>query len=670
MDAFSIGDVVLIPSKNIAGIIQYIGTTDFAAGTWVGIELPSPDGMNDGEVKGRRYFTCPQGHGMFARPGKIKRLDSNDTIPVKASNSNAKVPPPAPNADRVEDDDEPWILDVDVTRGIVSAPTHIEEPISASITSTQLSSKVSEASTTQSASPAPTKSKPKRPSSSPNKVKAEKPSRPSAAPDRSKKPLSEVQTPADVVIEATAKPRLVRTQTDGPLKPGDKLEGDDLEIELLKQIGEGSFATVFEAIETTSKLVIAAKIFIEGDDNTTTHSARMALAKHEYNVVGFLNHDNIVRVHGLLMTNGTVCILQELLPNGDLFNAVQPGYGLEAELAVNCISGLCSALRYLHDPIIDLVHLDLKPENILLSGNNEPKLCDFDTAMKIGSTPMTMRGTPEYQAPESMPSSAEYWILRESTSSGGYPIHPALDVWAAGLVAYLLMFGDYCWGKADRANDDQYYRFYEGEHMSVEPWNTMPQQFITFFNRTLDARQDFRATASELVDIVTPDWKDKLEKMRDDQVTKTKQKKAVKLALNELNQTDNWLVNLVPKQHGKVIKYEITCTPPREVNKESRIVVEVRYRRLLQFHNIATVRHPPLSVSNPNAIRPVAIFPKKKRFGNKSSKFVDQRRNQLLEYFKVTFLSSELAIFWYDAFRELKLLDDAGEGDDDDGEDY
>lgn len=57
--------------------------------------------------------------------------------------------------------------------------------------------------------------------------------------------------------------------------------------------------------------------------------------------------------------------------------------------------GIGSALRYLHDDAVGLVHLDIKPENVLLTDTGQPKLCDFDTAMKIGDEPMLMRGTPE-----------------------------------------------------------------------------------------------------------------------------------------------------------------------------------------------------------------------------------------------------------------------------------
>lgn len=50
------------------GTVRFVGETDFGIGTWAGIELRYPVGRNDGSVRGKRYFTCTQGHGIFLRP--------------------------------------------------------------------------------------------------------------------------------------------------------------------------------------------------------------------------------------------------------------------------------------------------------------------------------------------------------------------------------------------------------------------------------------------------------------------------------------------------------------------------------------------------------------------------------------------------------------------------
>lgn len=50
------------------GILRYVGPTDFADGVWSGVELVGTFGRNDGSVKGRRYFCCPPGQGLFVRP--------------------------------------------------------------------------------------------------------------------------------------------------------------------------------------------------------------------------------------------------------------------------------------------------------------------------------------------------------------------------------------------------------------------------------------------------------------------------------------------------------------------------------------------------------------------------------------------------------------------------
>ena len=53
------------------GTIMYVGNTEFKPGVWIGVQYEEPLGKNDGSVAGKRYFTCPQLHGGFVKPGDV-----------------------------------------------------------------------------------------------------------------------------------------------------------------------------------------------------------------------------------------------------------------------------------------------------------------------------------------------------------------------------------------------------------------------------------------------------------------------------------------------------------------------------------------------------------------------------------------------------------------------
>lgn len=65
MVAIEVGSQVLVGGRQ--GVVRYIGLTEFADGTWIGIELQTKHGKNDGCVQGKRYFSCEMNHGIFMR---------------------------------------------------------------------------------------------------------------------------------------------------------------------------------------------------------------------------------------------------------------------------------------------------------------------------------------------------------------------------------------------------------------------------------------------------------------------------------------------------------------------------------------------------------------------------------------------------------------------------
>ncbi|XP_055686060.1 kinesin-like protein KIF13A isoform X2 [Lutzomyia longipalpis] len=66
-----VGESVLIRPYNTSGVISFVGGTHFQGGTWVGVELDTPTGKNDGTVQGITYFTCKPKHGIFVRADKL-----------------------------------------------------------------------------------------------------------------------------------------------------------------------------------------------------------------------------------------------------------------------------------------------------------------------------------------------------------------------------------------------------------------------------------------------------------------------------------------------------------------------------------------------------------------------------------------------------------------------
>ncbi len=139
---------------------------------------------------------------------------------------------------------------------------------------------------------------------------------------------------------------------------------------------------------------------------------------------------NVVAVHDLVIEGDRLAIVMDLVTGGDLRTRLRAERTLRPLTAVSLMVQVLDGLAAVHDA--GIVHRDLKPENLLLdeSDDSSIRVADFGIARLSSSTRTTrttgLLGTPRYIAPE--------------LSIRGR-VTPAVDVYAAGVTLYEMLFG-------------------------------------------------------------------------------------------------------------------------------------------------------------------------------------------------------------------------------------
>lgn len=169
-------------------------------------------------------------------------------------------------------------------------------------------------------------------------------------------------------------------------------------IKLGKEIGSGTFATVFQA--TYQDELCAIKRFTKRFPSNMWPSSQYI--SEEIQIMQKLQHQNITKL--IAYNDGpssTAFIIMELVTGGTLNAALRNKPIISWEAKLKIIYGASAGLEYLHG--IDVVHCDIKTENILISADGQGKLADFGFSFiqpKEGPKRDLYRGTPIWQAPE------------------------------------------------------------------------------------------------------------------------------------------------------------------------------------------------------------------------------------------------------------------------------
>jgi calcium-dependent protein kinase len=153
--------------------------------------------------------------------------------------------------------------------------------------------------------------------------------------------------------------------------------------------------------------------------------------REEIYIMCQLDHPNIVRLEEVYESHSEIYLVQELCIGGELFDRLdeQPDYHYNEAQCARLVKQMLCSVRYIHSK--GIIHRDLKLENFLFSStepDSELKMIDFGLSkhFKFGEVQHEAVGTPYTVAPE---------VIRGSYDE-------RCDVWALGVITFLLLSGD------------------------------------------------------------------------------------------------------------------------------------------------------------------------------------------------------------------------------------
>ncbi|WJX60327.1 hypothetical protein P8452_45551 [Trifolium repens] len=200
------------------------------------------------------------------------------------------------------------------------------------------------------------------------------------------------------------------------------------DLQLRKEIGQGSFAIVYHGIWNASD--VAVKVYF---GNGYTEANLQDYIK-EVDIMKRLRHPNVLLFMGAIYSQEKHAIVTELLPRGSLFRTLHKNnQTLDIRRHLRMALDVARGMNYLHHRNPPIVHRDLKSSNLLVDKNWNVKVGDFGLSKLKDATLLTTksgRGTPQWMAPE---------VLRSE------PSNEKSDVFSYGVVLWEIMTQSIPW---------------------------------------------------------------------------------------------------------------------------------------------------------------------------------------------------------------------------------
>ena len=165
--------------------------------------------------------------------------------------------------------------------------------------------------------------------------------------------------------------------------------------------------------------------------------------------------------------------LKEYASGGELFDRIEPDFGMHHDLAHKYFYQLISGVEYIHSK--GIVHRDLKPENLLLNDNDVLKIADFGLA-----TLFQYRGNERLL---SSPCGTAPYVATEVLSRSEYRAQPT-DIWSCGIILIAMLAGELPWDKPVLENRD-FYNWVQNDCYQRTPWCKLDNSVLALLRKML-----------------------------------------------------------------------------------------------------------------------------------------------------------------------------------------
>ena len=182
----------------------------------------------------------------------------------------------------------------------------------------------------------------------------------------------------------------------------------DRRYEVLRRLGEGGMAFVYEARELSSGDSVAIKVL---QPKLGKEDGSVERLRREAGLAMRLDHPNACRIQRLGETEDGLIYLVMPYLRGELLSDREVKVGqMEFPTGIEILVQCCAGLHHAHE--LNIVHRDLKPENVMLvpqqDGREIAVIMDFGLAKERRASPGVAKltatgiilGTPEFMSPE------------------------------------------------------------------------------------------------------------------------------------------------------------------------------------------------------------------------------------------------------------------------------